>query len=221
MKGILRFDDTNQWHVVELTKIDHDLRTCVAAIMQGEDLPHGMPEVLRVWDNYQLLIGSMPVNTKRVHALQASIADLYNAFRCATEDALRDRTDPYPTPIRDREFQKYVGMGCIPMYRTAGPEEFSVRLELELRRAIQDLPSQPSEDMLADILEMHSILPPRVILPDIAGIHRPAVHEYRKHKAEIEGTYSKRFVLEGLLGKEDTNLSALRRTDTPKARKYG
>ena len=185
--------DSNNPSLDRLAELERMLYTLVTCTWRGSDLPRGFASILREFHAYETALVSAP-DTPHKQAL-ANVSDFYRGFRAVLVHSMTDGL--FPQPLRDRVVPYDQGA---PVYHAAGKREFRIVLELALARKAAFV--RPCDvEVLADILEIEDALSGlgshSYVLP--VGIEQDTVQDCRRRKAETEGTYERRFVLDEIL----------------------
>lgn len=195
------YDKGTEWYLERLYTVGQKLHAGVRSLIKGDSIPNDARNALVFWGMNRTNIHERCTGSVRLMTEVTRMDDFYRAFHYGAECMMAG--GEYPTPIRDHTPLLLISQGIAPIFHAAGPEEFKVALELKLRRMINGLPQHPSDDLLADMLELeYTLSAGGVNYALVPGVEKPSVVTLRKAKTVTEGRYDKRLVLEGVLGKE-------------------
>lgn len=98
----------------------------------------------------------------------------------------------YNKLVRDKIPQRIKDNGCMPVVHAASDEEYWTKLKEKLQEEVGEFIDNPSEEELADILEViHAI-------SKFRGITSEALEAKRRGKARERGAFRDRLILDSV-----------------------
>lgn len=101
----------------------------------------------------------------------------------------------YNKLVRDKIKEIIEKEGKIPVIHIAHEQEYSQRLKEKLMEEVQEFLSAPTDEELADILEVV------YALAELGGLSPAQLEKKRQEKAKGRGTFSKRIILDRVIPK--------------------